>query len=335
MSRINRRRFLQTSVAAAAAFSSVPQIAKAKDPNGKLGVAIVGVRGRGGDHIGGFLGDKRTVILYLVDPDEKVGLSRCEQVAKKQGIKPKFVRDMREAFQDPAVDLVGSATPNHWHALSAIWAMQAGKDVYVEKPVSHNVWEGRQAVNVSRRYNRIVQTGTQSRSSRAGVAQAIEWLRAGNLGEILVARGICYKRRESIGKVSGPQPIPPGIDYNLWCGPAPQDPLLRQRRLRPRRPRLRRLQNRLQRPRLPARSTIHRRDSRPRRARARLFIAAAARRSAPGSRAKNASPKPRSRKSSGRGPLPRKISSRRAACARQGSCARAWAAADWDPILKL
>jgi predicted dehydrogenase len=127
------------------------------------------------------------------------------------------------------VDVISTATPNHWHSLVVVWGCQAGKDVYVEKPVSHNVWEGRQAVNAARRYDRIVQTGTQSRSSREGVALAIEWLRAGNLGKIQVARGICYKRRDSIGKVSGPQPIPTEIDYDLWCGPAPKDPLMRQR----------------------------------------------------------------------------------------------------------
>jgi hypothetical protein len=124
-------------------------------------------------------------------------------------------------------DALSIATPNHWHALATIWACQAGKDVYVEKPVSHNVWEGRKMVEAARRYNRIVQTGTQSRSSRQGIAAAVQWVRAGHLGKIRVARGLCYKRRDSIGKVDGPQPIPPEVDYDLWCGPAPKDPLMR------------------------------------------------------------------------------------------------------------
>lgn len=219
MSRVTRRRFLQSSLAAAAAFSAVPRIARAKDPNGKLGVAIVGVRGRGGDHISGFLGDPRTVILYLVDPDEKVGRNRCEQVGKKQGFEPKFVRDMREAFADPAVDLVGSATPNHWHALSGVWAMQAGKDVYLEKPVSHNIAEGSSLVAAALKYGRICQTGTQCRSHTA-VRQAMQFLHDGGIGEVKLARGLCYKRRKSIG-AQGDYPVPAEVDFDLWSGPAP------------------------------------------------------------------------------------------------------------------
>lgn len=219
MSHLTRRRFLQTSLAAAAAFSGVPHIARAKDPNGKLGVAIVGVRGRGGDHIGGFLGDPRTVILYLVDPDEKVGLDRCEQVGKKQGIKPKHVRDMREAFQDPAVDLISSATPNHWHALSAIWAMQAGKDVYVEKPACHEIAEGTAMIAAAAKYGRICQVGTQCRSHKA-IREAMQFLHDGGIGDVKLARGLCYKRRKSIG-AKGDYPVPAEVDFELWSGPAP------------------------------------------------------------------------------------------------------------------
>jgi len=112
-------------------------------------------------------------------------------------------------------------------SLAAIWAVQAGKDVYVEKPVSHNVWEGRKIVEAARKYKKMVQTGTQSRSSHA-IKEAIEWVRAGNLGKITAARGLCYKPRVSIGKVDGPQPVPAGIDYDLWCGPASMDPVRRK-----------------------------------------------------------------------------------------------------------
>jgi predicted dehydrogenase len=136
--------------------------------------------------------------------------------------------DIRKLLENPNIDVVSIATPNHWHALGAIWAVQAGKDVYVEKPVSHNVWEGRQLVKAARKYDRIVQAGTQSRSSH-GIAEGIQFLRGGNIGKILVARGLCYKRRASIGKVDGPQPIPPSVDYDLWCGPAPLEPLTRKR----------------------------------------------------------------------------------------------------------
>jgi predicted dehydrogenase len=133
---------------------------------------------------------------------------------------------MRRVFDDRSIDAVCFATPNHWHALGTIWACQAGKDVYVEKPVSHNVSEGRRIVEAARKYKKIVQTGTQCRSS-SGIREAVEWVQAGNLGKIKISRGLCYKPRMSIGKVSGPQPIPANIDYDLWCGPAAKLPLMR------------------------------------------------------------------------------------------------------------
>jgi predicted dehydrogenase len=154
-------------------------------------------------------------------------LAREVSACQKRGQAVRGYTDLRKLLENPETDAVSIATPNHWHALAAIWAIQAGKDVYVEKPVSHEVWEGRQLVAAARHYQRIVQTGTQSRSSLA-IAQAIRWLKEGNLGKIHCARALCYKRRRSIGKVDGPQPIPPSIDYNLWCGPAPNGPLRRQ-----------------------------------------------------------------------------------------------------------
>jgi predicted dehydrogenase len=154
-------------------------------------------------------------------------LARGVKKFQDQGVTVQGYTDIRRLLESPDIDAVSIATPNHWHSLAAIWAVQAGKDVYVEKPVSHNVWEGRQIVVAARQYNRIVQTGTQCRSS-SGIAQAIEYLREGHIGKILCARGLCYKPRASIGKVDGPQPIPPGIDYDLWCGPAPKEPLMRK-----------------------------------------------------------------------------------------------------------
>jgi predicted dehydrogenase len=135
---------------------------------------------------------------------------------------------MRAIFDDPAVHCISTATPNHWHALTSIWAMQAGKDVYVEKPVSHNVWEGRQAVNAARTLGRICQCGTQSRSSMA-LKAALKWVQEGNLGPIQYAIGTCYKPRPGIGKLSEPLKIPDNIDYDLWCGPAEMVPLYRPR----------------------------------------------------------------------------------------------------------
>jgi predicted dehydrogenase len=143
------------------------------------------------------------------------------------GIRVAKYADVRQLLENKDIDAVSIATPNHWHSLMAIWACQAGKDVYVEKPISHNVWEGRRVVEAAARYGRIVQAGTQSRSDEALIELAA-YLRSGQLGKILRARGFCYKRRESIGLVSGPQPIPAGVDYDLFCGPAPLEPLRRK-----------------------------------------------------------------------------------------------------------
>ncbi|MCY2991890.1 MAG: Gfo/Idh/MocA family oxidoreductase [Planctomycetota bacterium] len=219
MSQINRRRFLQTSLATVATVSAAPYIARAKDPNGKLGVACVGVGGRGSEHLSAFAGDSRTIVLYVVDPDEKIGQNRCEKIAAKQKFKPKHVRDMRDAFADPAVDLVSTATPNHWHALVGVWAMQAGKDVYIEKPVCHDIWEGSALIAASRKYQRICQVGTQCRSHRA-IREAMKFLHDGCIGEVKLARALCYKRRASIGP-QGDYPVPAEVDFGLWSGPAP------------------------------------------------------------------------------------------------------------------
>jgi len=135
--------------------------------------------------------------------------------------------DVRNLLEDKTIDVISTATPNHWHSLLTIWACQAGKDVCVEKPVSHNIFEGRKMVEAARRYKRVVQAGTESRSNEA-IRAAIHYVQQGNLGKILVVRGFCYKRRKSIGKVAGPQPIPDSVDYNLWCGPAPKGPLMRK-----------------------------------------------------------------------------------------------------------
>jgi predicted dehydrogenase len=141
-------------------------------------------------------------------------------IEKGQGHAPKFEQDFRKLLDDKTIDIISIATPNHWHSLMAVWAIQAGKDVYVEKPVSHNISEGRRVVEAARRYNRICQAGTQCRSM-TGTRAAMGFLRNGKLGKITLARGLCYKSRPSIGKVSGPQEPPSTMDYYLWCGPAP------------------------------------------------------------------------------------------------------------------
>ena len=230
----DRREFLfQSMLASAAASAGIPAISPLKaeekrSVNDQLRVAVLGVNGRGKTHLTEFIKNKDTVVATICDPDTKVGQSRCEQAEKIQGTRPKFVQDLREVMDDKTIDIVAIATPNHWHSLAAIWAMQAGKQVYVEKPVSHNVSEGRRAVQAARKYQKVCQTGTQSRSSNA-IQQAVEYIQGGNLGELLYTRGLCNKRRNSIGKVDAPTPIPSEIDYNLWCGPAEKKPLMRKK----------------------------------------------------------------------------------------------------------
>ena len=233
MMKRTRREFLEDSMFAAAAASvagaSTQVFAEEKQSssaNEKLSVAVVGVRGRGGSHISAFAGRKDTEITYVCDADEGVGQGRAAQIDKRQR-KPKFEKDIRKVLEDKSVDIVTIATPNHWHSLIAIWAMQAGKDVYVEKPVSHNVSEGRRLVEAARKYKRICQTGTQSRSN-PGMQAAVKYVHDEKIGKLQVARGLCYKRRGSIG-AKGNYDLPKGLDYNLWCGPAPMVPLTRPR----------------------------------------------------------------------------------------------------------
>ncbi|MCO6454403.1 MAG: Gfo/Idh/MocA family oxidoreductase [Pirellulaceae bacterium] len=237
MSDRTRRQFLEDSMLAAAAAAVAASAGQSlvlaeeetqsKSPNEKLGVAVVGVKGRGGSHIGAFAGRNDTEILYICDVDREIGQQRATEVGKRQGGRvPQFEEDLRKVLEDDRVDIVSIATPNHWHALGAIWAIQAGKDVYVEKPVSHNVSEGRRIVEAARKYNRICQTGTQSRSN-PGMISSIQYLHDGKLGDVRVARGLCYKRRGEIGP-RGEYAVPSSVNYDLWLGPAPMAPVTRK-----------------------------------------------------------------------------------------------------------
>jgi len=211
------------AAAAAAASSAQPLRAqeRAVSANDKIGVAVIGVRGQGNSHIQSFLGDPRCEILCIVDADMQFAQQRAEEVAAKQGRKPKAVQDMRNAFADPDVDCISTATPNHWHALTAVWAMQAGKDAYVEKPLAHDIAEGRAIVECARKYGRICQVGTQCRSNPA-IRDAVAFMREGGIGEVDFARGLCYKRRKSIGALGDyEKDIPATVDFGLWSGPAP------------------------------------------------------------------------------------------------------------------
>ena len=227
--KLNRRQFLKTSAISAASLTLAPRYAHARviGANDDIRVAVIGFNGKGKDHIKNFLELKGARIVALCDVDSDILDGMVKQFKDRdQQVTP--YSDLRRLLENNDIDAVSIATPNHWHSLAAIWAIQAGKDVYVEKPVSHNLWEGRQLVNAARKYGRIVQTGTQCRSS-TGLAEAVEWLQAGNLGKIKLARGLCYKRRASLGKTTGPQPVPASVNYDLWTGPAPMEPLRRKR----------------------------------------------------------------------------------------------------------
>ena len=194
--------------------------------NNDIRIAIVGLRKKGIEHIDIFSRIPGVRIVALCDVDTTfIDLEVGKFKARNQKITT-YV-DYRKLLEDKDIDAVVIVTPDHWHALMTVWACQAGKDVYVEKPLSHNIWEGRKMVEAARKYERIVQTGSQDRSD-VGLIPLKEYIRQGNLGEIKLVRAISYNLRESIGRVNGPQPIPESVNYDLFQGPAPLVPLRRQ-----------------------------------------------------------------------------------------------------------
>ena len=218
----NRRNFIKSS--ALATVAGFPFIANTKatpkviGANDRMRIAVAGLNGRGKSHIGGFLGQKNVEIAYVIDPDEQV-LSRTVQSLKGRGQKNvKGVTDVRKALEDKDVDALTVAAPNHWHSLMTIWGAQAGKHVYVEKPMSHDVLEGRIAVAAQEKYGVVIQHGTQQRSSaaRAGLHEQIK---AGKWGRLKISYGYCCKPRGTIGHKNFSDP-PAHLDWNLWKGPA-------------------------------------------------------------------------------------------------------------------
>lgn len=228
---ISRRDFVERSLFAAAAALSTgigPKSAVAQDspaakpvgPNEKLRVAVIGVNGQGGSHLGEWLKNPDVDLVAVCDCDPAAHakhVSKFEKLAHQ----PRYVQDVRKLMEDKNIDAVSIATPNHWHALMAVWAMQSGKDVYVEKPCSHNVREGRVMTQWARKLGRICQMGVQSRSM-TGMRETLAFIQSGKIGKVAAARAICYRRRDSIGLVDTEAPIPPGLDFDLWCGPAPR-----------------------------------------------------------------------------------------------------------------
>ena len=230
---LNRRLFLEDSMlaAAASAMAAAP-VAMAADekptgsPMNKVRVAIIGCRIRGRAHAAELAKVPDVEIIHVCDPDTDLSAELAGKIEKQAGKAPKQSQDMRRIFEDKSVDAVFICTPNHWHSLAGIWAMQAGKDAYVEKPVSHNISEGRRLAQVARKTGRICQGGTQNRSNMA-LAEAIEYMQAGKLGEVKLARSIIYGGRGSIGP-RGNYEVPKNVDYSLFMGPAPLNPLTRK-----------------------------------------------------------------------------------------------------------
>jgi predicted dehydrogenase len=221
MSRESRRTFLKQAAGAAAAFSVLPMSARA-DVNSQIRMATIGFNSRGKSHIKGF----KDHLVALCDCDSKVLGSTAEAFHKEYGRKLDQFTDFRKLLDRKDIDAITIATPNHTHSYIGILAAQAGKDIYVEKPISQRVWEGRQLVNASDKYKRIIQCGTQSRSHES-IRQAVDYVHSGKLGKIDYVVGTCFKPRMSIGKSDRPLVIPKQIDYELWCGPAAKIPMFR------------------------------------------------------------------------------------------------------------
>jgi predicted dehydrogenase len=240
MSEMNRRGFLKKSAALGAAALSgsiaygqenrrpLSVTTPRRGPNDELRVACIGIRGQGNTHLRNHASAPNVRVVTICDIDENLYAKAIQTVESAGGAPPRTEPDIRRVLEDKDVDCISIATPNHWHALGAIWACQAGKDVYVEKPLSHNVLEGRRLVEAARRYDRIVQHGTQSRSSPA-VQEAMKLLREGVIGDVYMARALCYKRRDSIGFHEDEPAAPEGVHYDLWLGPAPKRPFNRNR----------------------------------------------------------------------------------------------------------
>ncbi len=189
--------------------------------NDRINMSVIGVRGQGHGHLKRWASLAESDNVYvktICDVDQRLFAERIKSVEERQGETPGTEVDMRRVFEDTSIDAVSIAAPNHWHALATIWAVQAGKDVYVEKPSSHNIWEGRKMIEAARKYDKIVQVGFQNRSIPA-VRQAMQFLHNGGIGDVYMARGMCFKPRGSFGNAAKTSP-PSEVNYDLWLGPA-------------------------------------------------------------------------------------------------------------------
>jgi len=223
----SRRKFIKTTAATAAAAFTIPTILPSQvlGANDRINAAVLGINGRGKNHISGLMKQKNVTVTHLCDPDMNIARERQQSFKETYNKDVALEQDLRKIMDNNDIDVVSIASPNHWHALSVIWACQAGKDVYVEKPGSHNIWEGRKMVEAANKYNRVVQHGVQLRSSPA-IQEAVQLMRDGYIGRVYMARGLVFRWRDSIGD-AGFSPVPDGLDYDLWIGPAPMRPFTR------------------------------------------------------------------------------------------------------------
>jgi predicted dehydrogenase len=222
MPSINRRLFLAETGAAVLTGLAPRRIHAADSPNEKINIAVMGLRGRGQLLATLFAGFKDARVSAICDVDDRLLPAAVQSVESRQGIAPRTVTDVRRVLDDKSIDALVCAAPNHWHALATVWACQAGKDVYVEKPLAHNIIEGRRMIQAARKYDRVVQVGTQRRSSPHW-RQATQLVRDGKIGHVGTARAWVIRRRKPIGRPAN-EAVPPGVDYNLWLGPAAQRP---------------------------------------------------------------------------------------------------------------
>jgi predicted dehydrogenase len=226
MPSISRRRFLKDSARTAssvAGLTIVSKSASASAASERVNLAVMGIRGRGRGLAMGFAGMEGARVVCLCDVDSNLLPPLVKEIAdRQQGSEPRAETDVRRVLEDRSIDALVIATPDHWHAPATVWACQAGKHVYVEKPASHNIWEGRKMVEAARKYDRVVQLGTQSRSAPHYI-EMIAAIRAGRIGTIHMAKAWNSQRRGNIGKKADGS-VPAGVDYNLWLGPAPARP---------------------------------------------------------------------------------------------------------------
>ena len=227
MSRVTRRTFIKRAAATAGigtafAIGGTKASGKILGANDTIRIGVAGIKGRGGSHMGEFAKMDKVDVTYLIDPDSRLFESRSARIKEIGGNTPKCVQDVREALDDKDLDAISVATCNHWHSLITFWACRANKDVYVEKPCSHNVFEGRQCVKAAEKHGRIVQHGTQSRSDTKW-ARTVAAVASGKYGKLLVSKAYASKVRWSIG-FKDPTDPPSELDFNMWLGPAPEQP---------------------------------------------------------------------------------------------------------------